>query len=327
MKRVSILVPESSVMQTIADPQQLFTDVNYYAFTSRGKAPLFSIELVGLRKQVKINNGFFTIRTDKVIDEVGKTDLIIIPALAGDMATAIKKNEALIPWIVKQHKKGAEIASLCAGAFLLASTGLLNGRSCTTHWGAISHFRSMYPAVKLAEGNVVTDENRIYTSGGANSYWNLLLYLLEKYTKRETAILAAKYFAIDIDRNSQSVFSVFKGQKKHSDTAVLRTQDYIEANLHEKISINDLLKIANMGRRTFERRFKLATHNSALEYIQRVKIEAAKTEFETGEKNINEVMYDVGYLDIKTFRDIFKKITGITPAEYRSKYNKLVVEN
>jgi transcriptional regulator GlxA family with amidase domain len=324
MKKVSILVPESSVMQAIADPQYLFTAVNQFLMAA-GKLPLFDVELVGIKKEVKLNNGMFSVHTDRQLKEVKKTDLVFIPALFGDMSAAIAKNKAAVPWIVEQYNKGAEVASLCVGAFLLASTGLLNGKKCSTHWGFQNEFREMYPDVEVVEGNIVTEEKRLYSSGGANSYWNLLLYLVEKYTNRETAILASKYFAIDIDRDSQAAFAMFKGQKDHKDGAILKAQNYIEKNIHEKISTDELAKLAATGRRTFERRFKDATNNTVLEYIQRIKIEAAKRQFETGRKNINEVMYDVGYTDTKAFRDLFKKITGLTPIEYRNKYNKMAM--
>ena len=324
MKKVSILVPESSVMQAIADPQYLFSAANQFLL-SAGKSPLFEVELVGVKKQIKLNNGMFSVHTNRLLKEVDKTDLVFIPALFGDMTSAIAKNKTVVPWIVDQYRKGAEVASLCVGAFLLASTGLLNGKKCSTHWGYQSEFREMYPDVEVVEGGIVTEEERIYSSGGAHSYWNLLLYLLEKYTDRETAILASKYFAIDIDRDSQSAFAMFKGQKSHKDKEILKAQEYIEKNIHEKISTDELAKISAIGRRTFERRFKDATSNSVLEYIQRIKIEAAKRQFETSRKNINEVMYDVGYTDTKAFRDLFKKLTGLTPVEYRNKYNKIAV--
>ena len=324
MKKVSILVPEASVMQAIADPQYLFSAANQFLL-SAGKSPLFEVELVGVKKQIKLNNGMFSVHTNRLLKEVDKTDLVFIPALFGDMTSAIAKNKTVVPWIVDQYRKGAEVASLCVGAFLLASTGLLNGKKCSTHWGYQSEFREMYPDVEVVEGGIVTEEKRIYSSGGAHSYWNLLLYLLEKYTDRETAILASKYFAIDIDRDSQSAFAMFKGQKSHKDKEILKAQEYIEKNIHEKISTDELAKISAIGRRTFERRFKDATNNSVLEYIQRIKIEAAKRQFETSRKNINEVMYDVGYTDTKAFRDLFKKLTGLTPVEYRNKYNKMAV--
>ena len=321
---VSILVPENSVMQAIADPQYLFSAVNQFMAVA-GKKPLFKVQLVGLTKQVKINDGLFSVNTSQLLKDMKKTDLVIIPALFGDMKTAIASNKKALPWISEQYKNGAEVASLCVGAFLLASTGLLDGKKCSTHWGFQNEFREMFPAVEVVEGSIITEENRIYSSGGANSYWNLLLHLVEKYTDRETAILASKYFAIDIDRESQTTFAMFKGQKNHTDAAVRKAQEYIERNFQEKISIEELTELVSVGRRSFERRFKLSTHNTILEYIQRIKVEAAKRSFENSRKNMSEVMFDVGYTDSKAFRTVFKRITGLTPIEYRNKYNKMAV--
>ena len=324
MKNVSILVPECAVMQAIADPQYLFSAVNQFLSAS-GKKPLFNVQLVGAKKEVKINDGTFSVHTDKQLKDVYKTDLVFIPALFGDMQTAINRNKVLIPWINEQYKNGAEVASLCVGAFLLASTGLLNGKKCSTHWGFQNEFREMFPEVEVIDGSIITEEHRLYSSGGANSYWNLLLHLVEKYTDRETAVLASKYFAVDIDRDSQTAFAMFKGQKNHTDVGVKKAQEYIEQHVSEKITVDELADHVAVGRRSFERRFKLATNNSVLEYIHRIKIEAAKRSFETSRKNMNEVMFDVGYTDSKAFRTVFKKVTGLTPIEYRNKYNKIPV--
>lgn len=317
-------MPDFCVMQAVADPQYLFTQVNQFLIAA-SRAPLFEVELVGAKKEMKLNGGMFSIRTDVQLKDTRKTDLVVIPALSGDMKQAIAVNKNLVPWIKKQYDKGAEVASLCVGAFLLGATGLLNGKKCSTHWGFTNEFREMYPEVDVVDGSIVTEEKRVYSSGGANSYWNLLLHLVEKYTDRETAILASKYFAIDIDRDSQSAFAMFKGQKHHNDSEILKAQEFIEKNIHERITIDELADMTAMGRRSFERRFKQATNNTVLEYIQRIKIEAAKRQFETSRKNINEIMYDVGYSDTKAFRDLFKKITGLTPIEYRNKYNKMAM--
>jgi len=324
MKKVSILVPESSVLQSIADPQYLFSAVNQFMIVS-GKKPLFDVQLVGLKKQIKLNDGLYAVNTSQLLKDVEQTDLVVIPALFGNMKNAIARNQQLLPWINDQYNKGAEVASLCVGAFLLASTGLLNGKKCSTHWGFQNEFREMFPGVEVIDGSIITEEHRIYSSGGANSYWNLLLYLVEKYTDRQTAILASKYFAIDIDRESQSAFALFKGQKNHNDDAIKQVQEFIENNIQGKITTDELSNLVSLGRRSFERRFKVATNNSVLQYINRVKIESAKRSFESSRQNINEVMYDVGYSDTKAFRTIFKKITGLTPVEYRNKYNKMAV--
>ena len=324
MKSISILVPESSVMQAIADPQYLFSAANQFLIAS-GKKPLFNVQLVGVKKEVKLNDGLFSVHTHKQLKDVKKTDLVLIPALFGDMQTAISKNKILLPWINEQYKAGAEVASLCVGAFLLASTGLLNGKKCSTHWGFQNEFRQLFPQVEVMDGSVITEDHLIYSSGGANSYWSLLLHLLEKYTNRATAILASKYFAVDIDRDSQNAFAMFRGQKNHTDVAIKNAQEFIEKNIQERITVDELATRIAVGRRSFERRFKQATNNSVLEYIRRVKIEAAKRQFENSRKNINEVMFDVCYTDTKAFRTMFKKITGLTPIDYRNKYNKMVM--
>ena len=324
MKNISILVPQTAVVEAVADPRYMFRAANQFLEVA-GKPPLFNVQVIGLTNEVMLENSLFSVHTDSLLKDVKQTDLIFIPALSGDMRRAVELNKELVPWIVDQYNKGAEVASLCLGAFLLASTGLLNGKKCSTHWGFANEFRTMFPDVELVDGSIITEEQGIYSSGGANSYWNLLLYLVEKYTDRDTAILASKYFAIDIDRQSQASFMMFQGQKEHEDEEIKKAQDFIENNYSEKITVDQLADLCTVGRRSFERRFKKATNNSVVEYMQRVKVEAAKRSFESSRKNISEVMFDVGYTDTKAFRDVFKKITGLTPIEYRNKYNKQVV--
>lgn len=321
MKHISILIPYEAVPSAIVDPRYMFTAVNQF-LVNADKAPAFDVQLVGLTRQVILGGGTFSVNTDALITELDKTDLIIIPALSGDLETMIKMNEAFVPWIIRQYRNGAEVASLCLGAFLLASTGLLNGKSCSTHWLFANEFRSLFPEVDITEGSIITEVDGLYSSGGASSYWNLLLHLVEKLEGREMSIMAAKFFAIEIDRKSQSPFIMFNGQKKHEDEPIKQAQEFIEQNYAEKLSVEDLADKFAIGRRHFERRFKKATNNSPAAYIQRVKIEAAKKQLENTPKNINEVMYTVGYTDIKAFRTAFKKITGLSPVDYKHKYNR-----
>jgi transcriptional regulator GlxA family with amidase domain len=321
MKNVSILVPEDAVLASIDDPRCIFAGVNDF-LTEMGREPIFNIQLVGLTKEVKLHGGLFTVHVDKLISEVKKTDLVFVPALAGNLQKSLEKNTAFLPWMIKQYNAGTEIASLCIGAFMLASTGLLNGKKCSTHWKYAEVFREMFPEIELVDDRIITEEHRLYSSGGATSYFNLLLYLVEKYTDREIAILTSKVYALEIDRKSQSPFIMFNGQKTHEDTEVKKAQEFIEGNITERISVEALAERFAVGRRSFEKRFKKATNNTPVEYIQRVKIEAAKRSLETSRKNVNEVMYDVGYSDNKAFRNIFKRITGLSPIDYRNKYNK-----
>ncbi len=321
MKHISILIPKGAILGSIEGPRQLFTQVNQF-MKMRGEQPMFNVQFVGLQKETPLCGGLVTINADLLLKDVLKTDLIVIPAVDGDITTALQNNADFVPWITKQYKKGAEVASLCMGAFILAATGLLNGKKCATHWLAANEFRRMYPEVNLIQERVVTDEAGIYSSGGAYSYLNLILYLIEKYAGREMAIMNAKVFAIEFERESQSPFIIFQGQKEHDDTDIRKAQEYIEKNFEDKFSVDKLASLFAIGRRNFERRFKKATSNTIVEYIQRVKIEAAKKRLETSRSNINEVMYEVGYSDTKAFRTIFKKVTGLSPAEYRNKYGK-----
>lgn len=321
MKHVSILVPESAVLAAIDDPRHVFSQVNSF-YKQAGKPDVFDIKFVGLKREVKLHNSAFTVHADSLLDEVEKTDLIFVPAFVGDLKVAVEINKDFIPWLVRQRERGAEIVSLCVGAFLLAKTGLIDGRKCSTHWRAADEFRRMFPRVDLVTDRIITEEDGIYTSGGATSYYNLLIHLVEKFTNRETAIRTAKVFAIDFERDSQSSFIIFNGQNKHSDEEIKRAQNFIEDNFRAKITIDELSSHVALGRRSLERRFKEATNNTVAEYVQRVKVEAAKKCFETSRKSITEVMYDVGYSDNKAFRGMFRKITGMTPNDYRKRYNK-----
>jgi transcriptional regulator GlxA family with amidase domain len=321
MINITILALKNSVLASIADSQYVFTKVNEFLKQS-GRSSLFEVRLVGLSNEVKLNQGLFAIYPDLTIDEEKQTDLIIIPSLTGDMMTATHVNRDFAGWIATQYKNGSEVASLCVGAFLLAFSGLLKGRQCTTHWLYANEFRHFYPNVKLVDEKVITDQGGLYSSGGNNAYWNLLLHLVEKYTDRAMAIRTAKYFVIDLDRNYQSPFIIFNGLKDHDDDAIRSSQEYIERHYPDKLTIEFLADKFNLSRRTFERRFKKATRNTVVEYIQRVKIEASKKQLEIGRKSIHEIMNAVGYADVQTFRDVFKRVTGMSPTDYRNKYNR-----
>jgi transcriptional regulator GlxA family with amidase domain len=322
MKHLTIIVPDGqNNLSSIVGAYKIFTRANEY-WKGTGRNELFKIELAGISKKIDFYSGLFTVTPHTNISAITKTNLIIIPSLNHNYQNAVKRNKLLIDWIEKQYKEGAEIASICTGAFMLASSGLLNGKSCSTHWAAADNFRAMFPNVNLLPDKLITDENGIYTNGGAYSFLNLMIYLVEKYFDRQTAIYCSKVFQIEMDRNRQSAFIIFKGQKMHGDEMVKKAQAYIEDNLHERISVGHLTSRFSVGRRNFDRRFIKATGNTPVEYTQRVKIESAKKAFETSRKSINEVMYEVGYSDVKAFREVFRKITGMSPLEYRGKYNK-----
>ena len=321
MKHLTILVPNGqNNLSSIVGPFKIFNRANSY-FLEKPKRQVFHIELAGTNSQVDFYEGLFSVNPQKDIRDIQKTDLIIIPSLNHQYEKTIKGNEVMINWLRDHYKSGTEIASICTGAFLLAASGVLKGKSCSTHWAASENFQRMFPDVKLEPDQLITDEGGIYTNGGAYSFLNLMIYLVEKFYDRETAIFCSKVFQIDVARNLQSEFSIFNGHKKHEDETILKAQAYLEENYQNQLSVEELAKSLNVGRRNFDRRFKKATNFTPLEYLQRIKVEVAKKSFENTRLNVNEVMYDVGYSDAKAFRDIFRKITGISPLDYRDKYN------
>jgi transcriptional regulator GlxA family with amidase domain len=323
MERIVILFPqEQSSLSTIAcivGTVEVFTKANDF-WQKHGRRQKYELIIAGTANNNEYVNGLVAVKIDTPISKLDKADLIIIPSAIPLKTNSV--NGEMVDWIKKQYKAGAEVASMCSGAFILAETGILDGRNCSTHWSMTDSFKENYPKVKLTTDKLITDEKGIYTNGGAYSFLNLIIYLVEKYYDRQTAIFCSKIFQIEIDRNLQAEFSIFNGNKKHNDEAMLEAQIYLENNYTEKISIEFLSTKFNTGRRNFDRRFIKATGLTPLDYLQRVKIEVAKKSFENERKNVNEVMYEVGYNDTKAFREVFSRITGMSPIDYKLKYNK-----
>lgn len=326
MKHITLLYPEGlcnlSTIACIVGTVEIFSTANNY-WMRAGNKQKFRLVVAGTTPKEQFIHNLIALNPDTYIKDIPKTDLIIIPSAMPGEKTAAR--QGMFDWISQQYKAGAEIATMCSGAFILAATGIMDGRNCSTHWSNADKFRALYPAVHLYSDKLITDENGIYTNGGAYSFLNLVLYIIEKYYDRQTAIFCSKVFQIELDRDSQSAFVIFTGQKQHGDDMVQQAQAYIEKNIEEKISVEDLSSRFAVGRRNFDRRFIKATGNTPLEYAQRVKMESAKKALESTRKTINEVMYDVGYSDVKAFREVFRKITGLSPLEYKNKYNREAV--
>jgi transcriptional regulator GlxA family with amidase domain len=321
MKEIALVIHEDATLSTITGAMDMFIHTNIL-YQQTGRPQPFKIILAGDKSAnnlLPVNPLFVTYCERK---DLGRPEVIIVPAFYGDRDGILTKHSGLINWLKNKYNEGSEIASLCSGIYFLAEAGLLPGRSCTAHWNDMDDIIKRYPDVCFQSDMVITDQQGVYTSGGAFSSLNLILYMIDKFCGREVGIWASKMFSLDMDRMSQSHFAVFKGQKQHNDKDILKAQAYIEANHHLPLPMDDVADRSNMSKRNFIRRFKKATQNTPFEYLQRVKIEAAKKALEEGSQNINLLMYDAGYNDIKTFREVFKKITGLTPQDYRRKYSR-----
>lgn len=259
--------------------------------------------------------------TDSQLATMEEPDMIMIPAFTStDMMEAVQANHRFIPWLQQQYQQGTAIASFCTGAFLLAATGLLNGRKATTHVMATNMFTSSFPEVLLQKEAVVTYDGNLYTSGGATCSFHLMLYLLEKYCGREIAVQTAKMFSIDMDRQQQTYFAGFQPIRNHNDVLVKEVQQKMEKRYMDISTVDTLIREMPMSPRNFMRRFKQATGITPIDYLQQTRIEAARRLLEHSGMSTMEIMCEVGYGDMKSFRNLFTRITGLTPKAYREKY-------
>lgn len=323
MLHLGVLVTYQYRLLSVAAILDVFETVNNF-YKTEGKEPFFNINL--LYAGDKPAADYFDRYHPLPMNEAGNQHLILVPAFATDSINdTVKKNAAFISWLQQQYQAGAEIASFCTGAFLLAASGLLNGRRATTHVDATGSLALNFPEILVKSDAVVTSDQNICTSGGATSSFHLMLMLIEKYCGKAVAIYIAKVFAIDMDREQQSYFGTFRPIREHTDELVLMAQQRISNSYHEAATIGELIGNIPASRRNVVRRFKQATGITPIEYLQRTRIEAAKKMLEQTGKSIFEIMIGSGYNDLKAFRQVFKKSVGMTPKAYREKFNTVKV--
>jgi len=319
---VAILASENSILSTIASPMDMFLQAGVLWNVTMGEkpSPLFDVKIVTADgKSVNTVNNM-PIFPSCHMHDIKEVDLIIIPSQGFLFNEADKDHIARIDWLKNKYEQGADLASVCGGAFTLAATGLLDGKSATTHWGLAKQFIKRYPKVKLRTDLLVTDEGRLFCGGGISADLNLSLYLIEKYWGREIALQSSRCTMVDLDCVSQSPFSMFIPEKNHSDSAILSTQNIMENNFYDKINIEELAEKASMSTRQFNRRFKSATGESVNGYLQLLRIDSAKKSLINTKLSFEEISLESGYENISYFRRIFKKHTSLTPSEYRKRF-------
>ena len=250
-------------------------------------------------------------------------DLVIIPAMRFEkIKPVLAREQGLIKWLQRQYTQGAELASICVGAFLLAATGLLTGKKVTTNWLFADQFRQQFPYVAVEDDKVIVDQGRLYSCGGAFSFTSFMIYLIEKFCGHEESVIASKILMINVHDLPQSTFSIFRFQHEHADEAIAGAQVYIEKNYKQPLSLEALAGRCNMSVRNFIRRFEQATTNTPLEYLQRVRIEAAKKMLETKNEGVAQIASRCGYEDVDYFGKIFRRYVAMTPRAYREKYGR-----
>ncbi len=325
MKKVVVLALDNAFLTTITIPVDVFQSVGVTWNMAHGLAlsPYFDVKMVtSTGKAVNTLNGI-SINPQMAMDDVGKADLVIVPAVL-HIDKTIKEQPEIFPWLLDQYEQGAHLASICMGSFILAEMGLLDGKDATTHWAQADHFRQRYPKVNLKAERLFTDAGDIFCSGAASSSIDLGLYLIEKYCGREIAIQTAKLYIHDMNRIYQSPYSTFHFQRNHNDQQIHQSQRFLEESFAESLDFSQIAEQQGMARRTFERRFKAATGDTPLLYLQRVRVEKAKQILENDLSNIDEISWTVGYDDSSHFNKIFVRHTGLKPTEYRSKFQRVI---
>ncbi|SFH46030.1 GlxA family transcriptional regulator [Pedobacter insulae] len=317
MRKIGVLLTKNYKLLSIAAILEVFETVNKFHADEQQEIP-FKINLLGVDNAIEKEAFGYPIKS---IHDSETVDLILIPAFTSpNMPETLKENSIYIPYLLKQFQKGASIGTVCTGAFLLGASGLLNGKIATTHVDACSTFALAFPEVKLKADKTVTQDGRLYTSGGATSSFHLLLHIIHEFCGNRMAVKTAKLFAIDMDRDKQSYFSTFQPSKNHKDELVASAQQKIESNYHDTATIEELIKDIPSSRRNIVRRFKQITGITPIEYLQQTRIEAAKKLLERTTHQMNEVIFQSGYSDPKAFRKMFKKNVGMTPSQYRDKF-------
>ena len=282
--------------------------------------PPFTIELVSIAPHTLQFDDGYAIACHKTLDQVHDIDLLLIPAIEFDIEAKLQANAAAIPQIKRLYDAGAAVGSMCTGSFLLAATGLLDGRRATTHWAMASQFRRMYPEVQLEDERIIIDNGRLYCAGGATSFMNLVLYLVEKHCGRATAIAASQMLLIDYAKPAQSLYAVFSPLLNHGDEAIAALQHSVLESENRLVTVQGLAHQAHMTTKTLTRRFKAATGQTPSQFIRRAGVERAKRMLETSNLTFEQIALRLGYSDIGSLRNIFKQLTSLTPTAYRRRY-------
>ena len=324
MKNVTILAMINTMASTVIGPLDVFyqAGVMWNHFNGQAPAPFFRTEVVTSSGAPFRCLSGVRIVPDGSIHDVKHPELIVVSSILDIRKTLLRQGE-VVDWLKQHHHRGAHIATICSGAFVLAETGLLDGRTATTHWGFADLFRKRYPTVDLKPERLITDEGDLFCSGGYNAGIDLSLYLVGKYCGSDVAVQSSKMVVSEMGRASQAPYAFCHARKDHGDPKVADIQEWIEKNYDKSVTYDTLANRHGMSRRSFERRFKAATGDTPLAYQQRIRVETAKRLLERGVGSFDEITFRVGYEDSSSFRKVFLKQTGLRPKEYRNKFHSV----
>ena len=319
---VTVLLLDGTFSSTAIGPMEVFRHAGelYNVLTGKQPAPRFRVTTASVGGRVVRCDGPIQIRPAAALTAVRKSELIFIPSTGPSVDDVVERNAPVVPWLRRWHKRGAAIASVCSGVGLVAAAGLLDGKRATTHWGLAEQFRQKYPKVKWMPELMVTEDCGFYCGGGVNASLDLALYLVERFCGHEVAMQSAKALLIETPRAWQAGFAIVPLKTDHSDEAISSAQEWLHQNFQQTFQLEAAARRVGMSLRNFIRRFKQATGDSPLIYLQKLRIAAAKRLLEGDHRTVQEISDSVGYQDAAFFRALFQRHAGVSPSSYRRSF-------
>jgi transcriptional regulator GlxA family with amidase domain len=313
---------DATFASTAIGPMEVFRHAGslWNILTGKRSSPHFHVTTASADGRPVHCDGGIDIQPETAVGSIRNTDLIFIPTTGLSVDDAVERNPRVVPWLRRWHQRGAVIASVCSGVGLVAESGLLDSKRATTHWGLADRFRQKYPKVRWMPELMVTEDRGFYCGGGVNASLDLSLYLVEKYCGHEVAMQTAKALLIETPRAWQAGFAIVPLKTEHSDDAISKAQEWLHHNFRKTFPLEAPARLAGMSLRNFVRRFKQATGDSPLMYLQKLRVAAAKRLLENDHRTVQEISDAVGYRDAAFFRQIFQRHTGISPAAYRRSF-------
>jgi transcriptional regulator GlxA family with amidase domain len=322
MLDVTVVLLDDGLSSTAIMPIEIFHSAGalWNALHDQPPEPPFRVRSVSLTGEAVRSPYGLRIAPEGDLASVTRTDIVIIPTSGLELDPKFEENAALLPWLRRQHAQGAYVAGVCMGAAYLAEAGLLDGRIATTHWSVCGRIAARYPQVAWRPELFVTEDSRLLCSGGVNGAVDLSLYLVEKLCGHEVAVRTAKALLLSMPRIYQAGYSMAPLSPPHDDDRIRASEAFLQENFRRDVPVPTLADRAGLGVRTFARRFKAATGRQPAAYLQSVRIEAAKAMLERDGRAVQTISADVGYDDVAFFRKLFKRVTGMTPGEYRAHF-------
>ena len=311
-----LLLLDNSPITSVTGPMEIFSLANSLVSDDQR----MELQLLSPTGSVVSCLGGLSLSVHGKLDKQQTADLVIIGAIGHPASRSLIFEPKILQWLRQQYALGSKIASICTGAFVLAASGLLDDLPATTHWQCASLFKQRFPKVQLRREAMITQQAGLYCSGGASAYQDMSIHLVNVFFGHDIAQQCAKALLFDADRIGQSQYESFHPSRKHTDELIQTLQDWLEVHFTENFSMVDLAARVHLSERQFKRRFKQATEESPLAYVQALRIESAKKILVSSSKSISEISQKSGYEDVRFFRQLFKRQTSLSPTDYRQKF-------